>query len=108
MNKEIKYMIAGIIAGIGLGLAIAVPTGMVAEILKLDNKVVEQTEVREHSVTETIYNLRERLDIYVTNEIISNGKYKESSGLVNTLELHRIANSLDDLVKVLKTDNKGE
>lgn len=108
MNKEIKYMIAGIIAGIGLGLAIAVPTGMVAEILKLDNKVVEQTEVREHSVTETIYNLRERLDIYVTNEIISNGKYKKSSGLVNTLELHRIANSLDDLVKVLKTDNRGE
>lgn len=107
MNKEIKYMITGIIAGIGLGLAVALSTGMVAEILKLDNKVVEQTEVREYSVTETIYNLRERLDIYVTNEIISNGKYKESNGLVNTLELHRIANSLDDLVKVLK-NNKGE
>ena len=96
MNKEIKFMLTGLVAGIGLGLAISLSIGMVEEISKLDENVIAvNNEVKELSVPETIHSLRERLDIHVTNEFISNGKYKDFSGLVDTLELHRIANSLD-------------
>lgn len=114
MNKEIKFMLTGLVAGIGLGLAVSISIGMVGEISKLDeNAIAVNNEVKELSVPETIHSLRERLDIHVTNEFISNGKYKDSSGLVDTLELHRIANSLDDLNKNIKTliennEEKGE
>lgn len=101
MSKNVKLAIKYIACGLFIVIFITGLGGMVINKLE-DSKVIEYKQSPMTSVTGTINGLRERLDIKVAETLTDYPDLNFGGSATTNLELHRIANQLEDLNKNLE------